>query len=79
VVAAGQSNTSDVMQKQYKETRVCCQGGNVREILVITTQLVSRFIVEDVTPRDTGIYVCTADNGVGWPARKTIRVDVLCK
>ena len=36
-------------------------------------------VVQDVTRHHTGIYTCTADNGVGRPASAEIDLKVLCK
>ena len=36
-------------------------------------------IIQDVSRHHSGIYVCTADNDVGSPARAEIDLKVLCK
>ena len=36
-------------------------------------------IIQDVTRHHSGIYICTADNEVGTPARAEIDLKVLCK
>ena len=36
-------------------------------------------IIQDVSRHHSGIYVCTADNDVGTPARAEIDLKVLCK
>ena len=36
-------------------------------------------IIQEVSRHHSGIYVCTADNEVGNPARAEIDLKVLCK
>lgn len=36
-------------------------------------------IIEEISRADAGIFTCTADNGVGVPARHSIQVEVQCK
>ena len=36
-------------------------------------------IIQDVSRHHSGIYICTADNEVGSPARAEIDLKVLCK
>lgn len=36
-------------------------------------------IIEEISRADAGIFTCTADNGVGVPARHSIPVEVQCK
>ena len=36
-------------------------------------------VIQDVSRHHSGIYVCTADNQVGSPARAEIDLKVLCK
>ena len=36
-------------------------------------------IIQDVSRHHSGIYICTADNEVGRPAKAEIDLKVLCK
>ena len=36
-------------------------------------------VIQDVSRHHTGVYTCTADNGVGQPASADIDLKVLCE
>ena len=36
-------------------------------------------VIQDVSRHNTGVYTCTADNGVGQPASADIDLKVLCE
>ena len=47
--------------------------------MIIPDKTGSKVILKNVSRRDAGLYICTADNQVSQPVEKVTKITVQCK
>lgn len=55
----------------------CCRFVGVRA--GETTMLSNTLTIDVMDPNKGGIYICTANNGVGMPVSAVVEIQVMCK